>query len=289
MSDRVTYALRGCYFDMRNTKTKLPLIIDGAMTNKRSLIIVTAGALFLGAVFLAATLALLASCSASVSSTIKTDGGARISIQADVPAALSAKFRKLASAGSSSQANQASSAAPFFDAAAIRKSLAARPGISLVDLTQPSPDSIRVELSARSLEELASTPDFRESGIISITRGSSWTEFRFRLERGGAKALSALFPGIDPYLMEALSPPALEDDPVSLAEYKTMLKSVLGEKAMPAMEAATLRLSITAPSAVLSSGGGSISGSTLTAPIPIVELLALEKPVEFWLRWKTPN
>jgi hypothetical protein len=274
---------------MRNTEIRNPLVAEGARRNKRTLIIVTAGALCLGAAFLAATLFLLSSCSASVSSTINADGGARISVQAEIPAALSEKFRKLASAGSSSQAAKASSSTPFFDAAAIRKSLAARPGIGLVDLTQPSPDSIRVELTARSLEELAASADLKGSGILAISKGSGWTEFRFHLERGGAKALSTLFPGIDPQLMEALSPPALEDDPVSLEEYKTMLKSVLGAKAMPAMEAAALRLSITAPGSVTASGGGSLSESTLTATIPIVEALALEKPFDIWLRWKTPN
>jgi hypothetical protein len=243
----------------------------------------------LAAATLTAAFIVLASCSASVSSTIKADGGARISVQAEVPAALSAKFRKLASVGSSSQVNPAPSSTPFFDAAAIRKSLAAKPGISLIDLTQPSPDSIRIEMSSRSLEELAASPDIQDSGIFSISRGPSWMEFRFHLERDEARALSALFPGIDPYLMEALSPPALEDDPVSLDEYKTMLKSVLGEKAMPAMEAAALSLNITAPGTVLSSGGGKLTGSTLSVAVPIIEMLALEKPVDFWLRWKVAN
>ena len=265
-----------------------PLAVEGARRNKRTLLIVTAGALCLGAAFMAATLLLLASCSASVSSTIRADGGARISVHAEIPAALSAKFRKLASAGSSMKAGQDSPPAPFFDAAAIRKSLAARPGVSLVDLAQPNPDSIHVELTARSLEELAASPDLSNSGIIAITRGSGWAEFRFHLERGGVKAISALFPGIDPHLMEALSPPALEDDPVSLAEYKTMLKSVLGDKAMPAMEAAALSFSVTAPGPVMSSGGGVLAGETLTSSIPIVEVLALEKPVDIWLRWKSP-
>lgn len=271
---------------MRNTESTNPLVAEGARRNKRNLLIVAAGALCLGAAFLAATLFLLSSCSASIASTIRADGGARISVQAEIPAALSEKFRKLASAGSS---GQASPPTPFFDSAAIRKSLAARPGIGLVELTQPSPDSVRVELTARSLEELAASADLKGSGILTISQGSGWSEFRFHLERGGAKALSALFSGIDPHLMEALSPPALEDDPVSLDEYKTMLKSVLGAKAMTAMESAALRLSITAPGTVTAWDGGSLSESTLTASIPIIEALALEKPFDIRLRWKTPN
>jgi hypothetical protein len=272
---------------MLKTEKGKVLVSDAAKPNKRILLVIIVGALCLGVVFMAATL-LLASCSAQVSSTISADGGARISVQAEIPAALAAKFRKLAAVGSSSQASS-STPAPLFDAAAIRKAIAARPSLALVELTLPTPDSIRVELSARSLEDLAASPDLKGSSLITISRGSTWTECRFRLERGGAKGLSALFPGIDPYLMEALSPPALEEDPVSLVEYKTMLKSVLGEKAMPAMEAAAINLSLVAPGPVLDSGGGSLSGSTLTAKIPIIEVLALEKPVDIWLRWKNPN
>jgi hypothetical protein len=265
---------------MRKTGEKGDIVRNGGRPNKRALFLVVAGALCLGAAFVAATL-LISSCSASVISAIKADGGAHVTVQAEIPAPLAAKFRKLAAAGSQAPA----SAGPLFDAAAIRSSLGARPGISLVRLSQPSPDSIRVEFDARSLEDLAASADAKASKIVTITRGSLWTECRFRLERGDAKTISALLPGLDPYLMDALSPPALEEDPVSLAEYKTMLKSVLGEKVMPAMEAASIRLSVTAPGPVLASGGGSLSGPTLTATIPILEFLTLEKPIEIWLRW----
>jgi hypothetical protein len=239
----------------------------------------------LGAALIASAL-LLGSCAASISSAIRPDGGARITIQAEVPAPLAAKFRRLAAAGGPPGSTGGAPEGPFFDASAIRKSIAARPGLSLVELSQGSADSIRAELSARSLEELAASPDLKGTGLIAVSRGPGWTECRFRLQRGGAKALASFFPGIDPYLIEALSPPALEEDPVTLAEYKTMLRSVLGDKAMASMEAAALRLSLSAPGEVISSGGGSLSGETLTARIPVIEALALEKPIELWLRWK---
>jgi hypothetical protein len=265
---------------MRKTTERDRLVREGARPNKRALFLIAAGAMCLGVAFVAATL-LISSCSASVVSAIKADGGARITVQAEIPAPLAAKFRRLAAAGSPTSA----AAGPLFDAAEIRSSLAARPGISLVDVSQPSPDSVRVELDARSLDDLAASADLKGSRILAITRGSLWTECRFTLDRGDAKAISALLPGIDPYLMDALSPPALEEDPVNLAEYKTMLKSVLGEKAMPSIEAAGIRFSVTAPGPVLASGGGSLTGSTLTATIPILEFLTLEKPVEIWMRW----
>jgi hypothetical protein len=259
--------------------------LDGKAGAAKKAIFVAAGALCLGIAFLAA-IVLLASCSASVASAIRADGGASISFQAEVPAPLAARFRKLASAVASSQGGAGQSAGPFFDAAAVRSSIAAKPGLTLVALEQPSPDSIRVEVSARSLEELAALPDLKGSGLISVSRGPGWAECRIRLERGGAKAVSALFPGIDPMLMDSLSPPALEEDPVTVAQYTTSLRSILGEKAMPAMESAAISLSLAAPGTVLAYGGGSLSGSTLTAKIPAIQALTLEKPIEIWLRWK---
>jgi hypothetical protein len=270
---------------MGKQKTVEPLERDAAKGSRRALLLVAAGALCLGAVFIALVL-VLGSCSASVSSVIKLDGSARISVEAEMPAVVAAKVRKLASAGGSAGAS-ATAQNPVFDVHSIRKALEARPDAQVLEVTQPKPDSIRVLLSVRSLANLASSPDLGGSGILTMEKGLSWTECRFRLARGEAKALSALFPGLDPALMEALSPPALEDDPLSLEEYKTMLKSVFGEKAMPAIEAAALKLSITAPAPVLASSGGQLSGSTLTASIPIIEILALEKPIELRLRWKS--
>jgi hypothetical protein len=86
--------------------------------------------------------------------------------------------------------------------------------------------------------------------------------------------------------MDALSPPALEEDPVTVDEYRTMLASILGERAMPAMEAASLDLSISAPGEVIGSGGGILSGSTLATKVSLIDVLVLEKPIELWMRWK---
>jgi hypothetical protein len=252
--------------------------LDAGQT-RRTLILVYAGALCIGAAFLAAAL-LLGSCSAQASSLIKADGGARISVHAEMPQALTDRFRKLVSIGGSTGPST------FFDAQSIRKAITKRPGLSVLSIEQPGPNAVNVELSASSLEALAAEQDIKKAGLLSYSKGPGWAELRFRLTQGEASALSTLMPGVDPDILDALSPPALEEDPVTAAEYKTMLKSVLGEKVMPQMEAAALKLSITAPGTVLGSGGGTLDGSTLSAKLAIIDLLVLEKPIELWIRWK---
>jgi hypothetical protein len=243
-----------------------------------AILLVICGAVCLGLVFLA--VALLAACSASVSSAIRADGSATMSIQADVTEAVAAKLRKLGTA-----AGGTGQTAPFFDQGAIRTSIAARPYLSLNELSSPSLDSLRLSVDVRSLRELAEAPDVKGSGLVVLTKGPSWTEYRFRLDRGDIKTLRALLPGIDPALMDALAPPAFDTDPVTAADYRTMLRSLFGEKAMPSIDAAAVTLAVSVPGTILDSGGGSLSGSTLTAKIPMLQILVLERPVEVWVRW----
>jgi hypothetical protein len=261
------------------------LIIESGASGRSSarLAIVLVSALVLGAAFLAATI-FLGSCAAKIDGSLAPDGGARIQLSAEIPAAVATRLRRL------SQANPQSStqSAPLFSSSAVRRSIAARQGISLHALSTPSPDSIRADMTIRSLEELAYSDELKNSGLLVLARGNGWKELRVRLERGNMKALASLFPGIDPYLLAAISPPAFEEEPVTAEEYRQMLAAVLGEKSMPALEAAAAVISLTAPTQILESEGGTVSGTTFTARIPILDALVLEKPIVFRLRWKTP-
>jgi len=242
----------------------------------RAILAVVASALLLGAAFLVFTLG-VSSCATSVDTAIAPNGAARLSIAAAVPEPLAAKFRRLA---------QAAPDTPLFDESAIRKAVAARPGVDILSLSTPTPGSVQASLSIRSLDELANSPDLRGAGIIELSSGQGWNELRVRLERGHAAALSKLFPGIDPYLMDALSPPALEEDPITTEEYRSMLASVLGESALPALDSARVNVTLTAPGTVIDYGGGELKGNSLRVAIPVIDTLVLAKPIEFWLRWK---
>ncbi|MBL8968209.1 MAG: hypothetical protein JNG85_14475 [Spirochaetaceae bacterium] len=238
--------------------------------------------LFLGALaFCAAALGIaaagiLSSCSANVQAAIRADGAVRVLAAAEVPAALAAKLRKLSSLPAG---------APLFDPAAFRKASGGRPGLSLVSAEAPSPDSVKAEFAAKSVAAILADPDLAASGALKSSEGPGWAELRLRLERGKVGPLSELLAGIDPYLLEALSPPALEEDPVSAAEYRRMLQGVLGDKALAGLESASVSLAVSAPGAILAAGGGSLAGNELKLSIPAMKLLVLEEPIEIWLRW----
>jgi hypothetical protein len=263
-------------FDARGVMQKRSIVQNGI--TPRAVVAVLAIALVLGAAFLLLTVG-LASCATSVVGSIAPQGSARLSIDISIPAPLAEKLRNL---------SQAKPGAPLFDASAIRKSFENRPGIELLALSEPRADSIRALLSVRSLADLADSPELRGTNLITVSSGPGWHELRVRLERGQAAALTKLFPGIDPYMMDALSPPALEPDPVTVADYRSMLASVLGERVMAALDSARASVSLTVPGVIIDSGGGKIEQNSLSVSIPVIDALVLEKPIEFWIRWRQP-
>ncbi len=248
---------------------------------RRRALLVLASALCLGAVFLALVL-LLGSCAARFDGSIAADGGARIDFKAEVPAVVGDKLRKLGAAGGGTVGAET----PLFDLGQVRSAIVARPELSLVELSRPSPDSLKGTVAVKSLAKLASGPGLAGTGALAYSTGPGWAELRIRLARGPESGLAALLPGVDPYLLDALSPPALEEEGAGAEEYRTMLRSVFGEKAMPALEAAAATVALTVPGEPIASGGGVLEGRSLKVRLPMVDVLVLEKPIEFWIRWK---
>jgi len=229
-------------------------------------------------VAIALAVALLASCAGRVDTTILKDGGARVILKSEIPQQLALRIRDF---------GRIPATTPLFDPETARSSLDARPGVKVESMDAPTKESINATVLIADMKRLTSEGDIADAKLASITKDKGWTELRIRLSRDNAKAVYRLIPGIDKRLVEALSPPALEEDPVTPAEYRLNLETaVIGKKAMPSFDQAGVDITIKAPSALLGSGGGKVSGSTLSLRIKLFDLLTLEKPIEFWLRWK---
>jgi hypothetical protein len=229
--------------------------------------------LFAGVLILAS--GFFASCASSAA--IKADGGLRVDLKVDIPSLLGAKLRALSGKGSGEA---------LFDEAGLRRSIEARSDFKILALEAQNSDSFSASLSAPSLEGALAGSELSKKGIVRLNKGSGWTELVIRLARGQGRTALDLFPGIDEELIDALSPPALDEEPVSRAEYRTMLSSLLGSKAMKALDGAEFSLDLSAPGAIIESEGGQAFGKLLKVRIPILDLLCLEKPIVLRLRWK---
>jgi hypothetical protein len=238
--------------------------------------ILLAVAAFAIALSLILATSLLAACSGGADATIRANGGARVELNAEIPAPLAAKLRKLTSL---------SEDAPLFDASAAAKAAKSRKGVGLASFSAPTVNSFASTIELSDLAASLASPELASSGALGLVHGSGWTELRVHLERGHCAPLLAFVPGLDPELVDALAPPALDPDPVTVAEYRRMLQGLVGEKAAAAIEAAKIHFAVQAPTAIIASSGGKASGRAFSVELPALDLLVLEKPVDFSLRW----
>ncbi len=229
-----------------------------------------------------ATASAASSCGAAAALAVRADRSARLTVSVEVPAAVEAKLRQfMASAATTSTA-----ARPLFDPASVAAAMRAR-GMAVEESAAPTPGSWRGAFRLADLGSLAvSDPEL--SKAVEYARGPGWASLRVSLRRDNAGALARLFPGIDADLLEALQPPALYDNPVSAAEYRSMLAGLLGKAAAAAIDGMAFMLVVSLPGPALESGGGARldeARRTASLSVPALESMVLERPVEFFVKW----
>lgn len=236
------------------------------------------------AMILAAALAAfasLASCAANLTLAVNPDGSGTLAVDARIPESAAARLRSYSAAGTAGSGP----VAPLFDPAAVRREADGR-GLATISAELPSPDRFRGSFSFRSLAAVAADPELAKAGILRAGTTGGETTLSFRLSRDNAESLPLLFPGLDPYVLEALSPPALDPYPATPEEYREMLGALLGSAALRELEAAEIRVQIRTPGPIVRRSGGSVSERTFTAVIRQMDLLILETPIEFSVSWK---
>lgn len=252
---------------------------------------------------LLATALWVTSCGSTATLTLRTDGFATISILAEVPAVVDVKIRgfmssqelasgtgqpgKTSASGGSAAARSRSAAgqAPLFDADAIGKAMKARKALVLKSVT-PTASSYSGEFTLGTLgDTLKADPAL--ASLMSLSTAGTITTCTLSLSRDNATALADLFPGIDPYLLEALQPPALFPNPVTTGEYRSMLSALLGQAAVQAMDRLACTFEIATPGDITTViGGERISARRARMSIGTIAAMVLETPVRFSVSWR---
>jgi len=226
---------------------------------------------------------LLASCSGQLEAAVRSDGSVRAEISLSVPSALGSRVRQFAGIPASEA---------LFNPELVRKEFAERKGVSLLSISAPSGESLNSVIQVSDLAALVADTKTVPEGMIQYryipprNALAAMRELTVRIDRTNAAYMLKLFPGVNRKIIDSLSPPALEPDPVSAAEYRLNLEQVIiGPKNMPAFDACMVELKISTPKPIVIVTGGTFSGQVFRVKIPLFDLLTLEKPVEFSLRW----
>lgn len=220
------------------------------------------------------------SCGATVDLAIGAGGSAAIGLGVEVPPAVESRIRRFsASAG-------AAASAPLFDASAVSRAVAAR-GATVDSSRTPTTGSYRGSYRTGDLAGLIAGSEGL-GAAIDYSRSPGRASLEFRLGRDTAPALVSLFPGVDADLLESLQPPALYDNPVSVAEYRSMLAGLLGATAAAAIDGRSLELRVSLPGPVLGLSGAAKAlpgGRSVSVSVPALDAMVLAEPVAFRVEW----
>jgi hypothetical protein len=213
------------------------------------------------------------SCSGRITGVVKTDEQGEFIIEAELAPA---SARLLTSLSPTSAAS-----APVLDAAVIALSLRNAPGISSVRMQNATPESITGSIGFAKISDLLAAGNFR---FITWTPGRALITLD---RRNGPQMITMLSQDVSDYL-SAIMAPIATGEPLTRTEYLRLITSVYGSALAREIEGAEITASITFPGRITKAEGGTFSENMARFRVKLVDLLVLEKPLGYEVRWSVP-
>jgi len=235
----------------------------------------------MGVLLLLALLIPLSACSARVDGRIAEGGTLSLTLET----ALQPKMATLMSTLSGAEAD-----AVVLDAPGIAASLRGAPGVGAVDLRNPSPRGLAGTILVADLNRFltASGPGGAQTRLrfLSYETQDSGGSLAVHLDRAGAPELLALLsPDVVDYL-SVLMAPAATGEALSRDDYLDLVRSVYGEGIAAEMRSASIEVALAVPGAILTVQAGTFSGRRAVLTVPLLDILVLDRPFVYEIRWK---
>jgi hypothetical protein len=215
---------------------------------------------------------LLASCSGRITGAVQTNEQGEFIIEAELAPASARLLAPL------SPVTVSGNPAPVLDAGIISLSLRGAPGIARVQLKNASPESITGGIGFSKISDFLTAGDFRfitweqDRAVIALDRSN------------GPQMVTMLSQDVSDYL-SAIMAPIATGEPLTKAEYLRLITGVYGGAIAREIETAEVTATITFPGRITTAKGGTFSGSTARFRAKLVDLLVLENPLSYEVRW----
>ena len=218
------------------------------------------------------------SCSARIDGVFREGGEADLSIRASLEPRTLALIRSLQSfAGEASDA-------PILDGMSISLSMAAVPGVRTVSIRNTSSSALEGSISISNVEYFFAEGD-SNNRFISYKAGPGGSSMVITLDRNSAPELIArLSPEIGEYLSALFAPVVLGDN-IDRQEYLSLLASIYGRPLADEIAAAGILVRIEFPRQIIAVQGGNHTGRQAEFNIPVLDILVLESPLHYEVRW----
>jgi hypothetical protein len=215
---------------------------------------------------------LFAACSGRITGAVQTNEEGHFIIEAELAPASARLLAPMSPATASGQS------APVLDAGAIALSLRDAPGIASAQLRNTSPGNIAGSIGFTKISDFLTAGDFRfitwerERAVIAIDRSH------------GPQMVTMLSRDVSDYL-SAIMAPIATGEPLTKAEYLRLVTSVYGDAIAREIENAEVTATINFPGTITLVQGGTYSGSTARFQAKLADLLVLEQPLRYEVRW----
>jgi hypothetical protein len=234
-------------------------------------------------------LSLVASCTARINGALLADGQADLNVYAALEPRMTLLIGGIAAAS-----GMASPGAPLLSGPSISTSMSAAPGVASASLVNRTPAAVEGPVKISRLSDFlapgmtGNTATGNSGGFISFEQGAPSQGGRCSINlslASGPEILALLSPEIGDYLT-ALMAPLATGEGMTKVEYLGLVGSVYGRGIADEIAQASIRASIDLPGQVQSVRGGTFSGRNAEFAIPLLDLLVLETPLSYEIRWR---
>ena len=220
-----------------------------------------------------------ASCTARVNGSLMGDGQADLQIYAALEPRITRLISSIAAASGNLQPG-----APILDGPAIAASMAQSQGIDSVSLKNTAPTAIEGPVKITQIGDFLASR--RTGGFIRFmpnfpTGGRCTVNLNLN---SGPEMMALISSDVTAYL-SALMAPLATGEALTREEYLDLVGSIYGSGIAEEISGARIYAAIDFPSAIKSVKGGTFSGKRAEFDIPLVDILTLEKPLQYEVVW----
>jgi len=231
---------------------------------------------------LAAALTLL-SCTVNQMLSVSADGSGTLSTHAEVAPILRDYLASLAEV---SGGNSPLAKGQVFDAAAVRRDLQSRPGLTVQRAVTPTPSSLDVDLGFDSLQDaLRGQGALADAGAVTLVQDGERTTLKLRLDRSTYGQLTSLFPPLRDPVMRQLGPQGT--GAVTESDYLEMIRFSIGDAAPGLLRKSFFTLTVRPPGDIVSQAGGTLADGAVVFRIPVLRVLVLDRALEYSVTYRT--
>jgi len=221
-------------------------------------------------------LAVFLSCTARIDGVVMAGGAAEISVRTSLGPRTVSLVQSLRGFMGDTRNT------PILNSETINRSLAAASGIKSASLKNTGPEALEGNITISNVGDFL----LSEKGMfITYSEGGDSSSITVVLDRDSAPLLiSRLSPEVEEYLSALMAPVALGEY-MPASEYLNLVSMVYGRPLADEIAAARIRASIDFPRPVTSVTGGTSAGRRVEFDIPLLDILVLEKPLQYEVKW----